>query len=527
MITPHFSAERPVAYEDQLGASTYIEKGWGQISLGEYALAEGTLERALALAPNSAEAESLLGWAQMLQDKHDDALLNFRKVLIRDPQNALARVNVGYICLRKKIFGEAIEHLSRAIRLDNDRKATLYAHFYLGLVYLERDMFEDAQTFLQKALALGPNLIEAHYELGRAYWFHGQRDAAMATWTAGHAGGRASGRRVLFSLLVAVATNAWVGSTAQAYPGYPAQAAPERLDRGRFTVVFFPSERTLAAALVDRSIRTDSFPGLPRPQQRVLIAIAPDRRRFREWIGPRAPEWGAAIAFPESHRIVMQGRSANSGAGDPVEVVRHELAHLALHEYLGDLAPQWFDEGYASYAAREWNRDDVLATNFALAIRGMPSLDELDDLFSGGSSTAQTAYALSYRAVAELASLDTEHGLSLFLSDWRAKGSLDPAIRAAFGITLAEFERLWQQRTRRRYGALALASNITLAGLLVLVLLFPLYVLRRQRDRQRMRQLLAADEAADRIARASGLDELLRGDEKPEIGDGASEPPLT
>ena len=86
----------------------------------------------------------------MLQDKFDDALLNFQKVLVREPQNALARINVGYICLKKGIFGEAIEHLSRAIRLDNDKKATLYAHFYLGLVYLERDMFEDAQTFFQK-----------------------------------------------------------------------------------------------------------------------------------------------------------------------------------------------------------------------------------------------------------------------------------------------------------------------------------------------------------------------------------------
>ena len=103
----------------------------------------------------------------MLQEKYDDALMQFQKVLMREPGNALARINVGYICLKKGIFGEAIEHLSRAIRLDSDRKATLYAHFYLGLVYLERDMFEDAQTFFQKTLALGPNLIEAYYELGR------------------------------------------------------------------------------------------------------------------------------------------------------------------------------------------------------------------------------------------------------------------------------------------------------------------------------------------------------------------------
>ena len=121
----------------------------------------------------------------MLHEEYDDALATFQKVLMKEPANSLARINVGYICLKKRIFGEAIEHLSKAIRLDNDKKATLYAHFYLGLVYLQREMYEDAQTFLQKALKLGPNLIEAHYELGRAYWFAGDPDRAQQTWEAG------------------------------------------------------------------------------------------------------------------------------------------------------------------------------------------------------------------------------------------------------------------------------------------------------------------------------------------------------
>ena len=176
-----------MVHADHLGASTFIEKGWSRLSLGDYAGAETALHRALALAPNDPQAEALLGWAQMLQEKYDDALLNFQKVLMREPANALARINVGYICLKKRIFGEAIEHLSKAIRLDNDRKATLYAHYYLGLVYLEREMFEDAQTFFQKTLALGPNLIEAYYELGRAYWFNLDRDRAIETWRAGYA----------------------------------------------------------------------------------------------------------------------------------------------------------------------------------------------------------------------------------------------------------------------------------------------------------------------------------------------------
>src|SRR5436189_5778268 len=94
---------------------------------------------------------------------------------------------------------------------------------------------------------------------------------------------------------------AWVLALALPIYGVRAQQeAPERLDRGRFTAVFYPSERALATSLLDNASANDSFPGFPRPRQRVLLALAPDRRRFREWVGPGAPEWGAAIAFPES-----------------------------------------------------------------------------------------------------------------------------------------------------------------------------------------------------------------------------------
>jgi tetratricopeptide (TPR) repeat protein len=183
---PQFTGARPAVHADHLGASTYIEKGWSLISLGDYAGAIQSLDKALSLSPGDVQAQSLLGWAQMLHEDYDDALGTFSRVLMKEPANALARINVGYICLKKRIFGEAIEHLSKAIRLDNDRKATLYAHYYLGLVYLEREMYEDAQTFFRKTLKLGPNLIEAYFELGRALWFAGNRDEAMQTWAEGH-----------------------------------------------------------------------------------------------------------------------------------------------------------------------------------------------------------------------------------------------------------------------------------------------------------------------------------------------------
>lgn len=182
---PQFSGEVPAVHASHIDASTLIEKGWNLISLGDHEGAIQALSKALQYSPDDAQAESLLGWAQMKHEDYDDALETFQKVLMKEPANSLARINVGYICLKKEIFGEAIEHLSKAIRLDNDKKATLYAHYYLGLVYFEREMHEDAQTFFQKTLQLGPNLIEAYYELGRSYWRSGDPDEAKATWQKG------------------------------------------------------------------------------------------------------------------------------------------------------------------------------------------------------------------------------------------------------------------------------------------------------------------------------------------------------
>ena len=177
----------PVVQADHIGASTFIEKGWSLISLGDYDGAIQALTRALALSPGEVQAESLLGWAQMLKEDYDDALATLQKVLMKEPGNSLARINLGYVCLKKKIYGEAIEHLSKAIRMANDKKATLYANFYLGLVYLQREMYEDAENFFRKTLDIGPNMIEAYYELGRAQWLCGNPDAAKASWQAGFA----------------------------------------------------------------------------------------------------------------------------------------------------------------------------------------------------------------------------------------------------------------------------------------------------------------------------------------------------
>lgn len=189
---PEFAAERPVVHADHLGASTFIERGWSRLALGDHEGAEQALRQALARSPDDLQATGLLGWALMLQEQDEAAFEQFARVLVREPANALARVNLGFLLLRQRRFAEAIEHLSKTIRLDSDRRATLYAHLYLGMVYLERAMPDEAQVFLRKAIALGPNLIEARYVLGFAEWARGDRAAAIDAWATGADAGRLS-----------------------------------------------------------------------------------------------------------------------------------------------------------------------------------------------------------------------------------------------------------------------------------------------------------------------------------------------
>ena len=283
----------------------------------------------------------------------------------------------------------------------------------------------------------------------------------------------------------------------------------ETLVEGRFTIAFAVSESRLARSLLTEAQRADTFPGLKRPQAAVLLLLAPDEERFRQWVGPGAPEWGAAIAFPALQRVIMYGRDAAAASGDPRVTLRHELAHLALHEALGPGTPRWFDEGYASFAAGEWGRQEVIATSLGLVWRGIPTLAGLDSGFYQGAERAQRSYALAHRAVAELAGLSSERGLGLLFEHWVGEGSFERALRRAHGMSSTDFEKHWRARVRRQYGALALAADLSVLSIFLTVLLGPMWWQRRKRTRQRLERMREADAAQDARERESALTALL------------------
>ncbi|MHB8840014.1 MAG: hypothetical protein ACYC7F_13815, partial [Gemmatimonadaceae bacterium] len=108
-----------------------------------------------------------------------------------------------------------------------------------------------------------------------------------------------------------------------------------------------------------------------------------------------------------------------------------------------------------------------------------------------------------------MAAIDRRRGLTLFFAYWARDRSLELATRQAFGLTLGGFEEYWQQATRRRYGGLAIVTDLSLGAVLVLLMVGPLWIIRRQRDKKRLQAMRVADALQAERDRASALAALL------------------
>lgn len=177
---------RRVLREDHLGASTFVEKGWNLIAIGNFSGAEEVLVRALELAPSDVRGRALLGWARMRQGQYDEAQVLLTGLLEENSHYAMAEVNLGYVCMRQGEIEKAVELLEHCSRQTRDPKAALYARFYLGLLFAAEENFIAAEHCFQRSIFLAPNFIEGYYELGRAQLASGSEADARASWKSGY-----------------------------------------------------------------------------------------------------------------------------------------------------------------------------------------------------------------------------------------------------------------------------------------------------------------------------------------------------
>ncbi len=266
--------------------------------------------------------------------------------------------------------------------------------------------------------------------------------------------------------------------------------------RDRLRVIHWPGHESRAEGVLRTLEARPDLEGLPAGYPtRAMIFLAPDAERWTALTQGRAPHWGAGVAMPALHRIVLPVfQTPWDGFRSESRTVRHEWAHIGLHEYLGGLRiPRWFDEGYAQWVSGGGAFEEAWRLRLVLAGRGAPPLDSLTLQWPRERARAEVAYLLSATAVEYLVRGSGPAGMELFLTRWREEGDFEGAFRQTFGMSTGTFERRWLEDVRRRYGWLLILGQSAVFWLFLGLALVVLFRIRRRRDREKMERLRAAE----------------------------------
>jgi hypothetical protein len=302
----------------------------------------------------------------------------------------------------------------------------------------------------------------------------------------------------------------------------PAHATPliPLPGKGTIDIVYEPGLESTARKMRDSAEETlerisNDLVDLQVPKH-VRVQLVTDAARLASIApaGRGAPAWAIGVAYPDLGVISVAIRRG-AQISDPVQTLRHELAHIALGTAIGPRAPHWLHEGFAYQHSNEWSWDRTETLAGMAWFGGIVPLGQLDASFPQEESPAHRAYAQSYDFVGYLSRRgrweDTEDDgdrwpFRRFLTAVGHGADLDTAAMRAFGKPIGELFEEWRSDLSKRY----LLAPIGLFGLALWILcaiLLALAWFRKKRiNRRRLGQWeIEEREASERAAAARAV----------------------
>jgi hypothetical protein len=229
-------------------------------------------------------------------------------------------------------------------------------------------------------------------------------------------------------------------------------------DGGWIRFTFHPSIRERIEPLIveaDR-VRQDLADRLGQPvlkSVRVDIARTAGEMESLAPAGAPYPTYAEGVAYSGLGLVLLtlNPRYANANY-DLKQVFRHELAHLALHDAVGDRhVPRWFNEGFAVLASGETSFDRLWVLYTATLSDRLIPLSEVERSFPNDENDASIAYAQAVDIVRFLVRREDAHRFRSLVQSLRDGNDLDHAARHAYAIDLKTLEHEWREDVAKRY----------------------------------------------------------------------------
>jgi protein O-GlcNAc transferase len=144
--------------------------------LANYDCAIHSIQRALELNPDNAEASTNLGNAYKQNGQSDLAAASYKRAIKLNPYLAMAHNNLGSVYQGKGRLDEAADCYQKALTIDPKLDM---AYNNMGSVFLIKKEIEKAIPYFRKTIEINPNHAEAYYNLASALQEKGLVDDAI------------------------------------------------------------------------------------------------------------------------------------------------------------------------------------------------------------------------------------------------------------------------------------------------------------------------------------------------------------
>jgi hypothetical protein len=220
------------------------------------------------------------------------------------------------------------------------------------------------------------------------------------------------------------------------------------------------------------------------------IVFAPDNDTFYSLTGRGFPEWGIGAALYEKNMIVLKSIEESGGNLRQIQnTLVHELVHIFLWRTAQNFQlPRWFNEGLAMYFTDEPGFSaKAQFSRYVLTGNVMP-LSQIDDVLRFYPEKARQAYTQSSVAIECLVNVFQWSSVKSLVKLLEEENSFSDAFQLGVGVSVEEFEGIFRQWLKKRYGWYFLLDiNTILFGILPFLFFVVLFVVIR-RNRKKLRQ---------------------------------------
>ncbi len=176
-LDPDFST--PYAWLSYVRVQEYINE-WRSESEELLHQSRDLAEKAVALNQTDPDAHNALACAHLWLRQHDKAIVEYKRTIALDPNNTRAYVEIGWVLHYAGRSAEALEPITRGMRLD-PQYPDAYLHI-LAQAYFHLDRFEEAAGLLKRRIIRKPDTDISRVLLAATYGYLGRVEEAKTQW---------------------------------------------------------------------------------------------------------------------------------------------------------------------------------------------------------------------------------------------------------------------------------------------------------------------------------------------------------